>query len=124
ALDAGGATLAVLPIPLPAVYPPEHRALAAEIATRGGLLVSERRPGARAERRHFVLRNRIQTGLSLAVVVVETGTAGGTMHTVRFAERQDRPVFVPYLPRVEASVPGCGNCLSPGGPADFRSTIR
>jgi DNA processing protein len=74
------------------VYPPSHAGLADRIVEGGGALVSEYPPGAPPHRRTFVARNRIQTGLSAGVVVVETAARGGTMETARFASEQGRPL--------------------------------
>jgi DNA processing protein len=95
ALAAGGRTLAVLPGALDAIYPPEHAELAGRIADEGGLLVSEYPLGVGMQKRGFVLRDRIQAGLSAGVIPIQTTRAGGTMHTVRFAERYHRPLFCP-----------------------------
>ena len=73
-LSAGGATVAVLGCGPDVVYPPEHRELAASIC-RTGALVSELGPGGPPLPEHFPLRNRLISGISLAVVVVE---ASGT----------------------------------------------
>ena len=69
-LAAGGATVAVLGCGPDVVYPPEHRELAASLC-REGALVSELGPGAPPLPEHFPLRNRLISGISLAVVVVE-----------------------------------------------------
>jgi DNA processing protein len=95
ALAAKGCTIAVLATPLTNVYPKVHRELAEEIACHGGALVSEWPAGWRTATWHFPLRNRIQSGLSQAVVVVETRAKGGTMQTVQAAIAQRRPVFLP-----------------------------
>lgn len=93
-LDAGGVTVAVLAHGLDRVYPREHAQLAADIVARGGALVSEHPPGVAPERRLFVLRNRVQSGLSCVSVMVESGVGGGAMHHARFAAAQGRPVVV------------------------------
>ncbi|MCG3132820.1 MAG: hypothetical protein FLDDKLPJ_03686 [Phycisphaerae bacterium] len=91
-LSAGGTAVAVLAHGLHTVSPTKNRDLADRIVSAGGCLVSEYAPGVRAMRNFFVERDRIQSGLSDAVVVVETDTEGGTMHTVRAALAQDRLV--------------------------------
>jgi DNA processing protein len=88
-------TIAVLAGGLDRIYPAENKELANAIVARGGALVAEQRWGTRPHRASFVQRNRIQTALSVAVVVAQTGLVGGTMHTVRHAAAQGRIVFCP-----------------------------
>lgn len=92
-LDAHGVTVAVMAHGLDTVYPREHRDLAARIVACGGMLVSEWPDGTQAAPWRFATRNRIQSGLSGCVVVVECGPESGTMHTARYAHEQGRPVI-------------------------------
>lgn len=89
-LDAGGQTVAVLAGGLDHIYPKENKALAAEILNKGGCLVAEHPVGIKPLSNYFVERDRLQSGLSDAVIVLETDIKGGTMHTVGFAEKQGR----------------------------------
>ncbi len=98
-LEAGGLTVAVLAHGLDSVYPPENRGLAERILAAGGCLVGEYPAGSRPARRNFVERDRLQSGLSDAVLLVETETGGGAMHTARFARDQGRPVGCLDRPR-------------------------
>jgi DNA processing protein len=92
ALDAGGRTVAVLGNGLDIVYPSENRRLAAGV--RGaGAMVTEFPPGTPPHARHFPLRNRIISGLSQAVVVVEASERSGTLITARAALDQGRDVL-------------------------------
>lgn len=91
-LDRGGCTLAVLGSGVNAPYPPENQALSQHIRTSGALL-SETIPDQHPTSASLVARNRIISGLSAAVVVIESGTSGGSLHTVRFAQAQGRPVY-------------------------------
>lgn len=93
ALEAGGKTVAVLAHGLDRVYPRSHDKLAEEILDKSGALVSEYPPGAPPAPGQFVERDRIQSGLSLATLLVESDLDGGAMHTVRFAREQGREVY-------------------------------
>lgn len=93
ALDAGGKTLAVMGTGADQIYPSRHRELATGILDNGGLLISERCPGSRAERWHFPTRNRIISGLSLGTLVIEGSRKSGALLTSKFAMDQNRDVF-------------------------------
>ena len=92
ALEAGGRTVGVMASGLDMVYPPEHRELARQVASVG-VLVSEHPPGGRPSSQTFPRRNRILSGLSLGVLVVEAPHASGAMWTVHWALEQGREVF-------------------------------
>jgi DNA processing protein len=92
ALKAEGRTLAVMGSGVDQIYPPEHRRLADQICTQGAL-VSDYPPGAPPEAANFPPRNRIISGLSLAVVVIEAGESSGALITASFASDQGRAVF-------------------------------
>ncbi len=92
ALSAGGRTVAVLGCGLDRVYPPEHEALAREVAGSGALL-SEFPPGVPPLAHHFPMRNRIIAGLSRAVVVVESRLRSGSLITANLAGEAGKPVF-------------------------------
>jgi DNA processing protein len=88
-----GRTVAILGSGVDVIYPAEHVALADEIVRRGGAIVSELRPGCPPRRGHFPRRNRLISGMSLAVVVVEASARSGSLQTARFALEQGREVL-------------------------------
>ena len=94
ALSAGGATTAFVANGLDSVYPPENTKLARDIVEGGGLLMSEYILGTPASRYNLIARDRLQAGLSCAVLVIQTTVKGGTMHAVRAAQAVGKPVFV------------------------------
>jgi DNA processing protein len=87
-----GRTVAVLGSGVDCIYPPEHKALAAQIA-EAGLVISEYPPGAPPLPHHFPLRNRLISGLSLAVVVIEASENSGSLITAGCALEQGREVM-------------------------------
>ncbi len=92
ALDGGGRTIAVLGTGIDKVYPPENNELSERIAA-SGLLLTEFPPGASPEDWHFPKRNRIISGLSKAIVVVEAREKSGSLITARLAADQGRDVM-------------------------------
>ncbi len=92
ALDGGGETVAVLGSGVDVPYPREHRELCRRIEA-GGVVLSEHAMGAAPLPHHFPARNRIISGLSLGVVVVEATGRSGSLITARWALEQGREVF-------------------------------
>ncbi len=93
ALDAGGLTIAVLPGGLDNIYPGTHRGLARQIVEQGGALVSEHPPGSRIYASSFLARNRLVSGISDAVVVIEAAQRSGTLSTATFALEQGKELL-------------------------------
>ena len=95
ALKVGGKTTAILANGLDhnSIYPPENQDLAEEIVENGGLLLSEYRIGSIVNRYNLVARDRLQAGLSLATLVIQTGEKGGTMHAATTTLKANKPLF-------------------------------
>lgn len=92
ALSAGGPVVSVLAGGLDVVYPREHGSLYEDVASVG-TLISEHPPGTPHIGSHFPIRNRIISGLSAGVIVVESKRYGGSLYTVGHALDQNRDVF-------------------------------
>lgn len=106
-------TIAVMAGGVDVIYPAENIVLAAQIAEKGAL-VSEQPPGTEPQARHFPTRNRIVSGLSLAVVVIEAAHRSGTLITARNALDQGREVMaVPGHP-MDARAGGCNQLIRDG----------
>jgi len=95
ALEHRAPTIAVMGGGLDRVYPAENKGLAMRIVDDGGALISEQPFGEQPRPHHLIARDRLQSGLSVAVLVAQCGVRSGTMHTARFAAAQGRPLFCP-----------------------------
>ena len=94
ALDGGGRTIAVMASGLDTIYPPTNRALAHRIVESGqGVILSEYPLGVKPEGGNFPARNRIISGLSMGVLVVEAPPKSGALITVEHALKQGREIF-------------------------------
>lgn len=93
ALKAGGSTIGVLGCGVDVVYPPRHAGLYRELLAGNGLLLSEHPAETRANPRFFPRRNRLITGLSQGVLVVEAAEKSGSLISARLGLEQGREVF-------------------------------
>jgi DNA processing protein len=112
-LDAGGRTFAVLGSGIHDIYPREHNGLARRVSDQGAL-ISDNLPDAKPDRWNFPARNRIISGLSLGVVVVEAPEKSGALITVDFAADQGRDVFAVPGPATSTTSAGCNRILRDG----------
>ncbi len=106
ALKNNGRTIAVIGSGLDVVYPPENKNLFKRI-TENGIVITEYELGTKPDAQNFPRRNRIISGLSLGIIVVETRLNGGAMQTAEYALDQNREVF---------AVPGNLNSVKSEGP--------
>lgn len=114
ALQREGKTLAVMGTGLDVIYPSRNQSLAREILARDGALISEFLPDSPPLAWHFPNRNRIVTGLSLGVVLIEAGERSGSLISARLAAEQGREVFaIPGSPISPASA-GCNRLVREG----------
>jgi DNA processing protein len=113
ALAGGGRTLAVLANGLSKIYPPEMESLAGEIVKHGAL-ISEMPMGHPPLAELFIRRNRIISGLSLGVVVVEAALRSGSLSTARHAMEQNREIFAVPGPADSLTSQGCHRLIRDG----------
>lgn len=106
-VQVNGRTIAVLGSGLDRLYPKDNRRLAREIVEKGGAVITELPPGSPAHSGNFPVRNRIVSGLSLGVLIIQSGIRGGSMITARLALDQNREVFV--VPHQLNRARGSGN---------------
>jgi DNA processing protein len=115
-LQAGGATIAVLPSGLDKIYPSSHGQLGKEIVARGGLLVTEYPFNTEPRRENFIARNRIIAGLAEGLLITEAALNSGSLHTARFALELGIPVMAVPGPITSATSEGTNNLIKTGAP--------
>lgn len=113
ALLAGGPVVSVLGNGLDVIYPKHHRYLYEDVAA-AGMLISEYPPGTPAYAGNFPARNRILSGLSVGVVVVESPRTGGSLITADLALEQNREVFAVPGPADAANCEGTNRLIQEG----------
>lgn len=106
AIRGNGRTIAVFGCGIDKIYPPENYKLVSEIIQKGGAIISEFPFGTPPHKQNFPKRNRIISGLSLGVIIVEAGRYSGSLITARLAGEQGREVF---------SVPGRIDAITSSG---------
>lgn len=105
-LEANGKTIAVLGNGFNNIFPKENIKLYQDIIKSGGLIISEYPPDIKAESKYFLARNRIVSGISIGVLIVEAAHRSGTSVTARLATEQNKKVFV--LPHEIEDMHGVG----------------
>jgi len=113
AIEVEGRTIAVLGSSVTDIYPPEHRELADQISEQG-VLISETHPFAKPKAGVFPQRNRIISGLSLGVIVVEAAERSGSLITARHAGEQGRDLFAVPGPATSRMSRGCNALIRDG----------
>jgi DNA processing protein len=114
ALAGGGMTIAVLAGGLDSVYPAHHQGLADRIIASGGAILSEYPPGTPTYPNRFLERNRLVSGISRAVIVVEAPLRSGALATAHFALDQNRDVFAVPGPAMHRQYAGCHDLIKRG----------
>lgn len=112
-MEAAGRTIAVLGTGIDTIYPRQHTRLADDIA-RSGALVTEFAPGTPPDRQNFPRRNRIISGLSLGVLVVEAPERSGALVTATAAAEQGRDVFAVPASLNNVQGRGCNRLIQDG----------
>ena len=97
AIKANGKTIAVLGSGLDIIYPPENKKICEEIVKTGGAIITEYPLGTKPYRYNFPLRNRIISGLSNGILVIEAKEKSGTLITVGYGLEQGKEIFA--IPR-------------------------
>lgn len=122
AVDANSVTVAVLGSGIDYLYPTSHTALANQIINKGGAVITEFPPGTKPDAGNFPVRNRVVSGLSYGVLVIESGIQGGSIITADLALDQNREVFA--LPHSLENPSGTGcNYLIKTGAAKLVQTV-
>lgn len=122
ALEVGGKTVAVLGSGIDNLYPKSNAGIANQIVKSGGAVITEFPMGTNPDAGNFPIRNRIVSGLSLGVLVIESGIQGGSMITADLALDQNREVFA--IPQTLENPSGSGcNYLIKKGTAKLVQTI-
>lgn len=101
ALSVGGKCVGILPCGLDEIIPKENQQLAQEILEKGGCLLSEYPIQTKVQKYNYVQRDRLQSGVSQSVLVVEAELNSGTMHTVEFARKQYKNLACYYYKMLE-----------------------
>lgn len=115
ALEAGGATVAVLGTPIDRIYPQPHIKLAAEIVEKGGAVLSEIAPGGKFYPKvSFLERNRLISGLADVVVIPEAAERSGSLNTAAHALEQGREVFAAPGDITRPMSRGCNKLIMQG----------
>lgn len=114
AMEGGGKTVAVIGCGLDIAYPRHHGKLMNRIVESGGAILSEYPPGTRPMQYHFPIRNRIISGLSQMVIVVEAGMSSGSLITAKEAVTQGRAVYAVPVDAGTAAAEGNNRLLRDG----------
>ncbi len=114
ALDAGGTTLAVMGGGLNSIYPRQHQQLARQIVEQGGALISEYPNSMPPLMHHFLERNRIVSGLSDVIIIIEAAARSGTLATARWGLEQGKTIMAVPGNITSPTSAGCNQLIKTG----------
>ncbi len=114
ALDAKGTTIAILPTSIATIYPVAHRSLAHDIVKAGGALITQYEPDDYVGKANFLARNRIVSGLSNGVLIIEAAARSGTLATASYALEQGKSVMAIPGNITSPMSEGCNKLLKRG----------
>lgn len=115
-VEQGGRAIAILPTDVEHIYPARHNQLAMNILKQGGLIISEHENQTDVYKPNFVTRNRLISGLADVTIIIEAAAGSGSLHTARFAKKQNRKIRAVPGPITSPQSTGTNDLIKNGVP--------